>query len=163
EGQPASVEAEPVGGGGRMMTQSPWLAYAVRWLGAAPKAMCYRAVMRRRVSRLAAGILGLLTMGAQCLQPVDQCENHACDPPDSGCVSTSCQASGAQCGSVPDGCGQLLDCGSCSAPQSCGGSGIPNVCGCTPEPDDALCGSLHGCGDLTQTDACGRIRQLHCP
>lgn len=30
------------------------------------------------------------------------------------CVPVTCQQIGAQCGPAPDGCGQLLDCGSCS-------------------------------------------------
>ena len=36
------------------------------------------------------------------------------------------------CGMASDGCGQMLDCGACTWPQSCGGGGNANVCGCTP-------------------------------
>jgi hypothetical protein len=49
-----------------------------------------------------------------------------------GCVATTCAAAGKNCGSLADGCGKTLNCGSCTvAGQSCGGSGIPNVCGVT--------------------------------
>jgi hypothetical protein len=33
------------------------------------------------------------------------------------------------CGEIPDGCLDVLDCGSCATGQICGGSGTPNVCG----------------------------------
>jgi uncharacterized repeat protein (TIGR01451 family) len=42
--------------------------------------------------------------------------------------ATSCPA-GDNCGSVSDGCGDMLDCGTCTAPETCGGGGTPNVCG----------------------------------
>jgi hypothetical protein len=45
------------------------------------------------------------------------------------CTPTTCSALGAECGSVSNGCGKTLDCGSCSAPATCGGDGTPNVCG----------------------------------
>jgi hypothetical protein len=39
---------------------------------------------------------------------------------------------GQNCGgSSPDGCGGMIDCGTCTAPQTCGGGGTTNVCGCT--------------------------------
>src|SRR5262245_31762019 len=45
------------------------------------------------------------------------------------CVPTSCVAKGANCGTVSDGCGGTLNCGTCAAPSTCGGGGVPNVCG----------------------------------
>src|SRR5262249_48331805 len=36
---------------------------------------------------------------------------------------------GKNCGSIADGCGGTLNCGSCTAPQTCGGGGVANVCG----------------------------------
>ena len=45
------------------------------------------------------------------------------------CTATSCAAQGANCGIIGDGCGGVLNCGSCPSGQSCGASGIPNVCG----------------------------------
>src|SRR5262249_5879057 len=45
------------------------------------------------------------------------------------CTKTTCSAQGANCGSVSDGCGGTLNCGSCASPQTCGGGGTPNTCG----------------------------------
>src|SRR6202042_2656709 len=49
------------------------------------------------------------------------------DPKD--CGSVSCVSLGLACGTVSDGCGRLLRCGSCSSPETCGGAGVRNVCG----------------------------------
>ena len=43
------------------------------------------------------------------------------------CVPTTCAAVGAQCGSIDDGCGGMLDCGGCPGAQTCGAD---NTCGC---------------------------------
>ena len=48
------------------------------------------------------------------------------------CVPTTCAAGGLTCGSVSDGCGATLSCGTCTLPQTCGGTGIANVCGTPP-------------------------------
>ena len=45
------------------------------------------------------------------------------------CMPTSCAALGKTCGSIADGCGGTLTCGTCAAPQTCGGGGVANVCG----------------------------------
>jgi len=50
------------------------------------------------------------------------------------CTPTTCAVQGKNCGTIPDGCGGTLVCGSCTAPQTCGGSGIANVCGLSPAP-----------------------------
>ena len=34
-----------------------------------------------------------------------------------------------ECGPVADGCGGILKCGGCTAPETCGGSGVPSHCG----------------------------------
>lgn len=36
------------------------------------------------------------------------------------------------CGTLADGCGGTLNCGTCVAPKQCGASGAANVCGCNP-------------------------------
>ena len=54
-----------------------------------------------------------------------------CDAGGYCCTPTTCAAAGAACGPIPDGCGGMLDCGGCNAPQWCGGGGPPNQCGCT--------------------------------
>jgi hypothetical protein len=80
---------------------------------------------------------------------------------------TSCAQAGANCGPVGDGCGGLLQCGDCTAPDTCGGSGIPGVCGrsCAPRtcaeqgigcgPAGDGCGGLLQCGDCTAPATCG--------
>ena len=50
-------------------------------------------------------------------------------PPTPACTSLTCPQQGFNCGAAGDGCGNLLNCGSCSAPQTCGGGGQPGVCG----------------------------------
>jgi hypothetical protein len=46
-----------------------------------------------------------------------------------GCTPTTCAALGINCGPAGDGCGGLLQCGSCPSGQICGGGGTPSVCG----------------------------------
>jgi hypothetical protein len=45
------------------------------------------------------------------------------------CSPTTCQAQGTNCGTISDGCGGTLTCGTCTAPQTCCGGGVANVCG----------------------------------
>jgi hypothetical protein len=47
----------------------------------------------------------------------------------SSCTPTTCAAQGKNCGSISDGCGGTLSCGTCTSPQTCGGGGTANVCG----------------------------------
>jgi hypothetical protein len=47
----------------------------------------------------------------------------------STCTPTTCAAQGKNCGTISDGCGGTLLCGSCTSPQTCGGGGVANVCG----------------------------------
>src|SRR5438876_440097 len=44
----------------------------------------------------------------------------ACPPADA-CAPTSCAAEGKNCGTISNGCGGTLTCGSCTAPATCGG------------------------------------------
>lgn len=68
------------------------------------------------------------------------------------CTPMTCTEARSNCGEVPDGCGGVLDCGTCRAPETCGGFGTPNVCGCTP----VSCASVGAnCGSLP--DGCGRV------
>jgi hypothetical protein len=43
------------------------------------------------------------------------------------CKALTCQP--GQCGIIPDGCNDVVDCHGCPAGQVCGGGGTPNVCG----------------------------------
>ena len=58
--------------------------------------------------------------------------------------ATMC-AGGQNCGTIPDGCGGNVSCGtSCAAPQSCGGGGVANQCGCTSNPLATTCAGKCG-------------------
>ncbi len=53
-----------------------------------------------------------------------------CGYPDANsCVPTTCKALGISCGPAGDGCGGLLQCGTCVQPETCGGGGVSGVCG----------------------------------
>jgi hypothetical protein len=85
-----------------------------------------------------------------------------------GCSTlTTCLAQGADCGPISDGCGGILDCGTCAANKVCGAQ-MPNVCGgsiCVPTTCAALavecgpagdgCGNQLDCGACTAPDTCG--------
>ena len=45
------------------------------------------------------------------------------------CVPKTCLSLGFTCGVQSDGCGNALNCGTCTFPQTCGGGGMPSVCG----------------------------------
>jgi hypothetical protein len=90
------------------------------------------------------------------------------DPPGiPTCTPKTCQDLGATCGYRADGCGGLLDCGTCTAPDTCGGGGVPNECGrsCTQTTCGAQgancgiiadgCGGVLTCGVCTAPAGCG--------
>ncbi|MHB8417735.1 MAG: Ig-like domain-containing protein [Myxococcales bacterium] len=86
-----------------------------------------------------------------------------------GCGLVTCASARATCGPIGDGCGGILDCGSCTAPETCGGGGTPSVCGghsgcvarscatahanCGPIGDG--CGGKLDCGSCTAPETCG--------
>ncbi len=49
-------------------------------------------------------------------------------PQPDACTPITCASVGANCGSVSDGCGGTLQCGTCDGPYECEGQGEPNVC-----------------------------------
>src|SRR5206468_2669456 len=84
------------------------------------------------------------------------------------CKPRSCAEQGLQCGQAGDGCGGVVDCGSCAAGETCGGGGTPSVCGkpactattcaaqgaeCGPIADG--CGGVLDCGTCADGSACG--------
>jgi hypothetical protein len=85
-------------------------------------------------------------------------------PPPPACRPTTCAAAGAECGSLGDGCGGTLQCGTCPQGETCGGGGTANVCGTPPPPAcqpttcaaaGAECGLLgDGCGGTLQCGTC---------
>jgi hypothetical protein len=83
------------------------------------------------------------------------------DPPQPPtCEPATCDEMEANCGYVADGCGGLLDCGTCSGNSSCGGGGIANQCGnsCTRTTcgaQGANCGIIaDGCGGTLECGSC---------
>jgi hypothetical protein len=77
----------------------------------------------------------------------------------------TCAQQGIACGAARDGCGDLIQCGSCPSGQSCGGGGVPGQCGapdggggCVPltcQQQNINCGPAgDGCGNLIQCGTC---------
>jgi hypothetical protein len=53
-----------------------------------------------------------------------------CGYPDAGsCKPRTCAEQGFTCGANGDGCGNVIECGTCAPPSLCGGGGQPSVCG----------------------------------
>ncbi len=77
-----------------------------------------------------------------------------------GGTCTTCAAEGKNCGTISDGCGGTLDCGTCTVSgETCGGGGVANVCGgntCTTcAAQGAECGSISdGCGGTLNCGSC---------
>ncbi len=81
------------------------------------------------------------------------------------CVPTTCEALGKDCGPVADGCGDVLECGSCGDNAYCG-IVTSNVCTsfaelCTPATRDEVCAGKEcgvtgdGCGQVIDCGSCG--------
>ena len=93
--------------------------------------------------------------------------------PEGGCTPQTCSDLGANCGKALDGCGNLIDCGTCKTGQGCGVGGQPNVCApntpdggsCTPKtcadqnigcgPAGDGCGATLDCGGCPSGESCG--------
>jgi hypothetical protein len=76
------------------------------------------------------------------------------------CTPKTCAGLGIGCGPTGDGCGNLIQCGDCVAPETCGGGG-PGQCGtkvCHPKTCadlNAECGPISdGCGAILQCGTC---------
>jgi hypothetical protein len=74
----------------------------------------------------------------------------------------TCLSLGYTCGAAGDGCGNTIQCGTCTPPQGCGAGGTPSVCGdstpCVPKTCtdlSATCGQQgDGCGNVIQCGTC---------
>jgi len=88
------------------------------------------------------------------------CVSVGVPPQPPSCTKNTCASLGATCGSLSDGCGGVLNCGTCVAPASCGGGGTPNQCGnnCTRTTcgaQGANCGMIaDGCGEILSCGTC---------
>ncbi|MBI2387990.1 MAG: hypothetical protein HYV09_00105 [Deltaproteobacteria bacterium] len=85
------------------------------------------------------------------------------------CTPKTCATAGFNCGKAGDGCGGVIDCGTCTAPEVCGGGGVANKCGgapvCTPKKCSDYgyscglagdgCGGTIDCGTCTAPQTCG--------
>ncbi len=84
------------------------------------------------------------------------------------CTPQTCTSENIQCGPAGDGCGNLLQCGSCPMGQTCGGNGsghcgtqtncVPETCAsqgiqCGPAGDG--CGNQLNCGNCQTGQVCG--------
>ena len=83
------------------------------------------------------------------------CGTPSATGPDGGapCVPATCTTAHATCGVVGDGCGNVLQCGTCASPFSCGGGGVPYVCGT---------GGADGGGCLAPLQSCGTASGSTC-
>ncbi len=82
-------------------------------------------------------------------QSADGCCPSGCSYPqdsDCGCVPTTCEALGLQCGTADNGCGATLECGGCPAGSVCTGGvcvassrGLGDPCASDADCDSAAC------------------------
>lgn len=71
------------------------------------------------------------------------------------CTPLTCASTGANCGPIGDGCGGVVQCGTCGSTETCGGGGTPSVCG-SPACVKKTCASLGAeCG--AAGDGCGGL------
>ncbi len=76
------------------------------------------------------------------------------------CTPQTCTTAKANCGPIGDGCGGIVQCGTCTGEETCGGGGVGSNCGkpaCTPKTCaelGATCGPVgDGCGGVLSS--CG--------
>jgi hypothetical protein len=70
------------------------------------------------------------------------------------CIPKTCTDLGANCGMQSDGCGNLMDCGTCTGGTTCGGGGVPSQCGTQCKPITS-CPAGQNCGVVA--DGCGGV------
>ena len=148
--------------------------------GAAPASQCGRVMYSD--FHVSTGATGTGTFPAECslgtgvkLTPQEKVLEYmlfdltSCVRPDVPmCAAKSCADLGYSCGMQGDGCGNVINCGACTAPQTCGGGGTHGVCGgptCTPLTCAKLgykcgaagdgCGGLLFCGVCAPPNSCG--------
>jgi hypothetical protein len=109
--------------------------------------------------------------GGQCAPPgfcggggFDRCGGDVTRGPDGGprCAPATCAQQGFDCGPAGDGCGNLLNCGSCASPETCGGGGQPGKCGVSANCS-GLCLQQPTCSGGTTTTITGTVRAAASP
>ncbi len=71
---------------------------------------------------------GISCIDGFCAEPTETHDAASCAP-------TSCAKLGFNCGPAGNGCGGLLECGTCVSPATCGGAGMAGVCGTPKGPN----------------------------
>lgn len=104
------------------------------------------------------GCGGVLECGG-CSDPGAICggggQPNVCGGGIQNCTPKTCEELNVDCGPVVDGCGRLIECGTCTeAGETCGGSGVHNRCG-SPSGNPEVCPALLDCSDVGAT--CGAI------
>ncbi|HEY8944633.1 MAG TPA: hypothetical protein VIM73_10245, partial [Polyangiaceae bacterium] len=99
----------------------------------------------------------------------------------SECEPTTCEKLGKNCGRVPDGCGDILECGECESEDLCGLLAA-NVCATAEDLEELCepiskatacrgkecgvegdgCGGVHECGECGSDEACGLEEPFRC-
>ncbi|MFT3771512.1 MAG: calcium-binding EGF-like domain-containing protein [Minicystis sp.] len=79
---------------------------------------------------------GCLPLGAPCDATLPCCSGAACEAGHCVelCAPTTCEAQGQACGTLADGCGDTLDCGSCAAGFACNAGQCQNIDDCASNP-----------------------------
>ena len=89
---------------------------------------------------------GTCAVGQTCIANI--CTAPVCTPKtsaDCGVAASGAGNAGSQCGPVSDGCGGLIQCGTCNEPTTCGGGGTtPGVCS-IPASCTGLCQQQVSC------------------
>jgi hypothetical protein len=117
---------------------------------------------------IADGCGGLLECG-KCTEPGTICGGggtpSVCGGGFGNCKPRTCAEAGVNCGPIGDGCGKLIECGSCTTPgESCGGAGVHSQCGGAIDNPQTCAGQVTcadlgaECGDVG--NGCGGI--IHC-
>jgi hypothetical protein len=76
------------------------------------------------------------------------------------CLPTTCAAEGKNCGSIPDGCNGMLDCGTCTGTEPICVNNVCQACSTTDPCTAGCCASDGSCQPGDADSACGSTGQL---
>lgn len=90
---------------------------------------------------------GFAECDAGCTIPFETCGGGA-EPNRCGCTPRTCADLKKNCGPSPNGCGAMLECGTCGPDAgTCGGGGYDNVCGTCGDTGGRVCSASCWCWD----------------